>query len=113
LYTFQRHRTRLIDYAAKKEAFDEADGPSLAEDGLKSYWATRNSKSIDGLPGLRDAFKSPVKFQRRTHIVQNTGLIARLDSLLGGKGGELFDVRFILSFVTGAVLSALYFKFTM
>ena len=34
-------RDRLIDWAEKK-----------GDDGIAAYWATKNAKSIDGLPGL-------------------------------------------------------------
>lgn len=41
LYEFQKHRSQLLDWA-------ESKGP----DGLREYQLTKNSQSLDGLPGL-------------------------------------------------------------
>jgi hypothetical protein len=38
-YTFSEHRQMLVDWCAKQ-----------GKDGLDKYWATKNQKSIDGLP---------------------------------------------------------------
>jgi hypothetical protein len=101
--------------ADTKEAVDIAntspDTPP-AENGMKGYWAGKNTRSIDGLPGLQKAFRSPVKFQSR-HTVQRTdvsvGLSARLSLVVGGMNGFL-DFRSFISFVAGVLAAALYFR---
>jgi len=67
-YEFKCHRTLLENIADKKETVDmnteqPLDGPPpLPAGGLKGYWATVNAQSIDGLPSMEVAFKSPAKF---------------------------------------------------
>ncbi|KAJ7251029.1 hypothetical protein C8J57DRAFT_1078309, partial [Mycena rebaudengoi] len=79
-FDFKSHRTRLLAWAAKKEekniasAGDSEGRVSGLVDGLKLYWNTKNTKSLDSLTGLAvapyisDTF--PVK-------VSTTNLITR------------------------------------
>lgn len=62
-FDYVRPRPKLLEYYDKREAHDlveEVDGKCEATppDGLKEYWARKNSKSIDGLPGLTTAPQS-------------------------------------------------------
>lgn len=61
-YTFQGHRTKLLDVNNKAERNDRTAGADLAKakDGLKAFWALENLKSIDGLDGLSGAHQSQV-----------------------------------------------------
>ncbi|KAF9531429.1 hypothetical protein CPB83DRAFT_786776, partial [Crepidotus variabilis] len=75
-YTFRSHRMKLHKMAAFKESKDiEAEAascyqakargyPDRPTAGLKGYWEKNNVKSIDGLPGLQDAYKSTTMFDR-------------------------------------------------
>ncbi|KAF9514514.1 hypothetical protein BS47DRAFT_1372310 [Hydnum rufescens UP504] len=52
-YSFEGHRTQLLDFFEKREACEKADPNST--NGLRHYWAMKNAASVDGLPGLRIA----------------------------------------------------------
>jgi hypothetical protein len=116
VFKFERHRTLLTAFSNIKEAWEGVDIPPNAPSpakGLKGYWATKNVKSIDGLPGLLEAFKSPLKFQSRNVVPEkkseSSGLNVRLDSMVRGTNGW-FDVKSFLSFLAGIVFAALYFR---
>ncbi|KAJ7247810.1 hypothetical protein C8J57DRAFT_1475713 [Mycena rebaudengoi] len=57
-FDFKSHRTRLLAWTAKKEekniasAGDSEGRVSGLVDGLKRYWNTKNTKSLDSLTGL-------------------------------------------------------------
>jgi hypothetical protein len=43
LMDFRAHRTQMAEWAGRK-----------GDDGIRQYWESTNSVSLDGLPGLRD-----------------------------------------------------------
>ncbi|KAJ7252307.1 hypothetical protein C8J57DRAFT_1722931 [Mycena rebaudengoi] len=57
-FDFKSHRTRLLAWTAKKEekniasTGDSEGRVSGLVDGLKRYWNTKNTKSLDSLTGL-------------------------------------------------------------
>ncbi len=51
-YELKGHRQVLLDYFASREAADQSDPAAHANKGLKAYWEEKNSRSIDGIPGL-------------------------------------------------------------
>ncbi|KAF9450852.1 hypothetical protein P691DRAFT_809375 [Macrolepiota fuliginosa MF-IS2] len=77
-YKFEGHRMKLhawavqkqnADIAAEEEAWGgrepsqvEEDPVPAAEGGLRRYWKDSNSKSLDGIPGLRYAPHSRARF---------------------------------------------------
>jgi len=52
-YDFVKYRTQLEDFAANKQRKFERTGNW--EDSYEQYWAWKNAKSVDGLPGLKRA----------------------------------------------------------
>lgn len=71
-YDFKSYRTKLHDWAEGLESHDTSSPPppqqqqgskvengdiAIHKDGMKSWWLTRNSKSLDGLPALHTAFE--------------------------------------------------------
>lgn len=63
IYDFVTHRTQLLRMADIFESHDRASAitsPEINQNGLKSYWAQQNSRSVDGLPGLLTAPGSKV-----------------------------------------------------
>ena len=118
LYTFQRHRTKLVEWGERKEAVDGAsaspDDSSPPNDGLKGYWVANNLIGMDGLPGLQEAFKSPLKFQSKK-IIQvgefTVGLSTQLQSAVGIRADGSLDVKPLFSFLFGVLVTFLYFRF--
>ncbi|EJD04571.1 uncharacterized protein FOMMEDRAFT_83444 [Fomitiporia mediterranea MF3/22] len=52
-YDFRGERTLLFEYAQRVEMKGDPTAPDpRADKGLREYWATHNTKSIDGLPGV-------------------------------------------------------------
>jgi hypothetical protein len=118
LYTFQRHRTRLIEWGERKEAVDGAnvssDDSPPPSNGLKGYWVANNLRGMDGLPALQEAFKSPLKFQSKkiTQVGEFTvGLSTQLYSAVGIRTDGSLDVKPLFSFLFGVLVSFLYFRF--
>ncbi|EIN06949.1 hypothetical protein PUNSTDRAFT_71840, partial [Punctularia strigosozonata HHB-11173 SS5] len=62
IYTFQKHRTALLNFAYKREnkdlAFDGGGVEAICVDGLKAYWNDNNIASMDGLPAFDECYKS-------------------------------------------------------
>jgi len=54
-YKFVRYRTQLEDFAANKQRKFERTGKW--EDSYEQYWAWKNARSVDGMPGLKRAVK--------------------------------------------------------
>ncbi|KAG8761185.1 hypothetical protein FRC14_006234 [Serendipita sp. 396] len=52
-FSFDRYRTQLEQHFAHKELQDLGHENSRAPNGMLEYWKTKNTKSIDGLPGLQ------------------------------------------------------------
>lgn len=64
-YTFNGHRVRLLDWAAKREKIDNEEAETqgrgditLHPKGMAAWWRDRNMFSLDGLPALSTAFNS-------------------------------------------------------
>ncbi|PFH51589.1 hypothetical protein AMATHDRAFT_2868 [Amanita thiersii Skay4041] len=56
LYSFERHRSGLNRWAAKRENADEkaeTAGEWCAEKGMKEYWISHNRSSLDGIPAMK------------------------------------------------------------
>ena len=54
-YEFKGHRSTLLQFFDKRErAEQQGTGP-----GLKAYWEEKNTRSIDGIPGLQAAPEAP------------------------------------------------------
>ncbi|KAL0565842.1 hypothetical protein V5O48_016180, partial [Marasmius crinis-equi] len=54
-FEYKAERPRLLEWASSKEAHDVASTsstPELPSKGLKAYWETTNTSSLDGLPGM-------------------------------------------------------------
>ncbi|KAG1772017.1 hypothetical protein EV702DRAFT_1135132 [Suillus placidus] len=64
IYDFVTHRTQLLRMADIEESRDRASdtisSPEIHRKGLKAYWARKNLRSVDGLPGLLTAPDSRV-----------------------------------------------------
>jgi hypothetical protein len=64
-YTFQGHRTQLLQWAEKKESKDalvdqtssSVDHDTHPDGGLRAYWQ-KHTESLDGLPSLQSCFTS-------------------------------------------------------
>jgi len=69
LYDFKGHRSQLLSWGADREDADvkaENGFPhnlSRPPAGMKKWWQAKNTKSLDGLPGLLTAHDSPVVFE--------------------------------------------------
>ncbi|KAK0200086.1 hypothetical protein DFS33DRAFT_1366884 [Desarmillaria ectypa] len=108
-YEFKSHRNRLLEFAAKRELADiEAEDtgnpicePPRPDDGLRQYWIQKNSRSIDGLPGMTFGQNSTEKFKTRGKVYKKD------DESVSAKGylGQL-DMRFILGFSLGVAATA-------
>jgi hypothetical protein len=109
-YTFQGHRTKLLDYYDKKESADRAAGAECpSDDGLKAYWALKNLKSIDGLDGLSNAHKSDVIPQS----VYDKAKEGRKEQNGVGSIGAYWnrgDLKFVAGLSLGLVMSATYVR---
>lgn len=86
-----------------------ADTPPLPEKGLKSYWKTYNVKSIDGLPGLQDAFRSLTTFDEKT---TRRDWDKDDESLQKPMPPAAPDLKILFGFALGVVMSGLYVKLT-
>ncbi|OCH88361.1 hypothetical protein OBBRIDRAFT_813699 [Obba rivulosa] len=131
-YDFVAHRPLLVNMAhgleLKEQRFASAPddetkptahpGTSGAPKALKAYWATENTRSIDGLPGFSTAYLSPaipisgvplesicVKAdpdkRQRSDNVKTEGLV-RSWSILHTRD----EMRLILAFLLGVIVTA-------
>lgn len=103
---------RLHTLFAQKEGEDikaeTADGAEpLPEKGLKWYWKTKNTSSIDGLPGLQNAFCSTKVFDEKI-VKKDWGKDdEQLSTEVKFEGRVWLDPKMIMGFVLGVVVSAL------
>ncbi|KAK0217249.1 hypothetical protein IW262DRAFT_1396756 [Armillaria fumosa] len=108
-YEFKSHRTRLLEFAVKRELADiEAEEensavcePPRADNGLKQYWVQQNTQSIDGLPGMAFGQHSTDKFQTRGKVYKKDDESVSMKDFL-----EQLDRRFILGFSLGVAATA-------
>lgn len=96
---------------AKREAVEleeqevsPADAP--AAKGMRDYWVQKNTKSLDGLPGIVSAHACDKKFVPTKPIVKDVPVGTDGGSLLRGKG--LGDYTFIVGFSLGVMVSAVF-----
>lgn len=112
IYDFVSHRTQLLRMADMFESRDRASAitsPEINQNGLKSYWAQKNSRSIDGLPGLLTAFGSKVtpvnNFDKEVQRPRLQYSSLRKGSALGQGSG----VNLAIGFVLGALVATTLF----
>jgi len=109
-YDFKSHRTQLIAWAAKKEEVDRTDEAAALEPlpakGLRAYWVKNNTKSLDGLPAVLLAHKSPIKFKTESKPEFKTDLKLKSEGMKVIDG--FFDVRHIISFSFGVLVTVIY-----
>jgi hypothetical protein len=90
-------------------AVDSLDNttPPLPEKGLKHYWGTKNIKSIDGLPGLCEAYKSPIPFQAGKIVYKKDfiGLKGQTGQKDGPTKTALLDNKTIITFSLGLIVA--------
>jgi hypothetical protein len=108
-YTFQSHRTKLLDYFDKKERADRIAEPGCpSDDGLKAYWAFRNMKSIDGLEGLSVAHHANVIPQSIFDEAKERQPHSAL--ALAESRRDKGKITFLAGLFLGIVISALYVR---
>lgn len=69
-FKFDHDRTVLEQWAVKREeadilAEDSAASSDMPEKGIRSYWASRNNTSLDGLPAIKAAPSANSKIQHK------------------------------------------------
>jgi hypothetical protein len=103
-----------MEFAHKKEVFDSTSAAPLEDPGksMKGYWAKLNAESIDGLPGIREAFKSPINFERSEKDYRKDVKPGTLPPprVVWRTHWPMWDVKVLLSFIMGVVLSSLYLR---
>ncbi|KAJ3575480.1 hypothetical protein NP233_g1067 [Leucocoprinus birnbaumii] len=127
-YEFKSYRTKLHDWAENLESHDtpftapsisshqhsEGDTKSdknladlLAKGSMKSWWFSRNSHSIDGLPGLLGAFGIDGVLNSTRHYPGHAVAAVDKASVESEKVTESRRVRrsFILGVISGLTLS--------
>ncbi|KAF7324924.1 Pyridoxamine phosphate oxidase [Mycena kentingensis (nom. inval.)] len=114
-FDFKSHRTRLLTWATKKEGLDQAhdEAPSPSDglvDGLRSYWNTKNLKSLDGLPGLAVAPYTNQKFPHNTNDYKpdDESLRGGLSKFLSGFGAA----NLLVGFTLGVAATTAYARFS-
>ena len=114
-FDYRAERTKLDEFALRKEADDLASSEQKAPNGLKAYWI-KYGKSIDGLPGMQTGFKSARRFDEYTipedhsTLTQDTASTTVADpiNLKAKKSDPLTKAMLmtVLAFGAGVVLSA-------
>lgn len=111
IYDFVSHRTQLLRIADMFESRDRASAktsPEINQNGLKSYWAHKNSRSVDGLPGLLTAFGSNVtpvnNFDREVQRPKLQHSLLRKGSTLGQGSGASLVIGFVLGVLVATIL---------
>ncbi|KAF8320028.1 hypothetical protein DL93DRAFT_2074347 [Clavulina sp. PMI_390] len=121
-YEFIGHRTQLLEYFDKIENKEKPRIPeSEAGDrgDMYHYWGTKNSASVDGLPGLYIAEKCASYFDINPYALKpfaknkktgqgKSSIFGRAYQLSVKQGqavvAELLDVRFLLGLVFGIII---------
>jgi len=110
-YTFQGHRTKLLDLSDKAERKDRAAGAEyLDDDGLKAYWTLENLKSIDGLDGLSGAHKSDVIPQSIYDKARDLGEKVQNGMPSAEAYWNSGNVKFVVGLLLGLLISATYVR---
>lgn len=103
--TYSKHE--LIDVEAEQYLDASCPAPPCPKKGLKNYWLIANTKNLDGLPGMLSGYKTMTKIPP-----------PRLDFKEDDEGEPGIrihfslqtDVKLALAFLTGAIVSASYFR---
>lgn len=95
---------QLKSVSCSVDSRNEAQGQERPQ-GLKFYWTQKNVSSIDGLPGLLEAFDAERGFDRST-AGKNWGADDErvASAVKGGPGSAKFDQRGLLGSHTDAKL---------
>ncbi|KIY73312.1 hypothetical protein CYLTODRAFT_365789 [Cylindrobasidium torrendii FP15055 ss-10] len=105
-YQFVGHRTRLLEWASKKEKADiENQG---CKNGMREYWATTNEKSVDGLPGMIDAVRAEDGFLQGPRLGPFKKDDERVKASRSCDIKTLVDLKTMTGFVLGVVASLAY-----
>ena len=107
LYAFQSHRTKLLNYFNKKENADrKTKAEHRSDGGLKAYWALKNLKSIDGLPGLSLAHTADITPQSIFDEAEERKPYKA--SVLMQSQQNSGNIKFLAGFLLGIALSMIY-----
>lgn len=110
-YTFQSHRTKLLDYFNKKENADRTAGLGCrSDDGLKAYWALKNLRSIDGLQGLSMAHNTDLTPQSIFDEAEEKKPYKYSALVESHAHGDTGNIKFLAGLFLGILLSALYVR---
>ncbi|KAF9004556.1 hypothetical protein BDQ17DRAFT_1354214 [Cyathus striatus] len=119
-YQFLSHRKQLVDWAAKKEKIDDFGESSPSEsslsinpNGMKAWWDARNTKSLDGLPGLALPYKKNLANGTASQKNHLRGLITRVQrktSFLHPSSISPNAKNHLASFLLGVLLALLYVR---
>jgi len=109
-------KQELVDIQAETNpGLSPSEQPPRPKGGLKYTWIADNGTSVDGLPGLLTAAYSKTTFKpgrtdwERDHDREFTSQNASIKS---GRGlFSQLDTKMMMAFLTGAVVSASYFRF--
>ncbi|KAG0700601.1 hypothetical protein DFH29DRAFT_807469 [Suillus ampliporus] len=108
IYDFVTHRTQLLRMADIVESCDRASADTASAEinpkGIKSYWARKNLRSVDGLPGLLTAPDSKVTPVNDFDKEGQRPQLHRLSSKEGNALGS--SANLAISFALGALVAA-------
>ncbi|KAJ3794860.1 hypothetical protein GGU11DRAFT_794440 [Lentinula aff. detonsa] len=122
-FEFKGHRDTYYNVASRFEQADlaaqqedtvkPADIDSFPQKGLRHYFLTHNSSSIDGLIGLTVAHETPracnIIVKEKSHIGRlSTSLAKRLGMDGSNDLSKILDLRFLAGTIMGLVLATLY-----
>jgi len=112
-YSYQGERQTLNQYFNNREKKDveaeaDAEDPSVckAEGGLKDYWEQKNTKSLDGLPGLSSA--SSTGFRPTGYDVNlwtTSPPSEEKDTAEARRATQFFDTKFLAGVATGGLFA--------
>jgi len=112
-YSYQGERRTLNQYFNNREQKDnrteaDAEDPSMckAESGIKEYWEEKNTKSLDGLPGLSSA--PSVGFRPRGYNVNlwtSSPPFGEKDTRKSTQVGRYVDAKFMAGMATGGLFA--------
>ena len=109
LYAFQSHRTKLLHYFEKKEDADrKVEAEHRSDDGLKTYWALKNLKSIDGLEGLSVAHTANATPQSILDDAEERK--PRRVSVVTQSRHNPGNIMLLVGFLLGIIFSTLYVR---
>lgn len=113
-YTYKAERNRLLSFNYGQELIDikaekeldmtSCSVPPRPEKGLKRYWFKRNAQSLDGLPGILTGHESLKTFRIMS------GILKKDDEREGAAFGT-GELKLVVAFLTGVMLTASYMKF--